>query len=96
MRQTIAPPSDPPRLTPNPEQIAEPWREVVDPKEAQMETSVRGTDGRGPLLTPSTSTKSPLLSDQGDTGSPTRRLLGRSWIALVKGTTWLARWLWSL
>ena len=32
MRQTIAPPSDPPRLTPNPEQIADPWWEVVDPK----------------------------------------------------------------
>jgi hypothetical protein len=32
MRQTIAPPSDPPRLTPNPEQIADPWREVVDLK----------------------------------------------------------------
>ena len=70
MRQTIAPPSDPPRLTPNPEQIAEPWREVVDPKEAQTGTSVRGTDGRGPLLTPSTSTKSPLLSDQGTEARP--------------------------
>jgi hypothetical protein len=32
MTRTLAPPPDPPRLTPNPEQIADPWREVVDPK----------------------------------------------------------------
>ena len=31
MRRTIAPPLDLPRPTPNPEQIADPWREVVDP-----------------------------------------------------------------
>ena len=29
---TSPPPPDPPLLTPNPEQIADPWREVVDPK----------------------------------------------------------------
>jgi hypothetical protein len=31
MRRTIAPPPDLPRPTPNPEQIADPCREVVDP-----------------------------------------------------------------
>jgi hypothetical protein len=31
MGRTIAPPPDLPRPTPNPEQIADPWREVVDP-----------------------------------------------------------------
>jgi hypothetical protein len=55
--------------------------------------------GRKPKLTPHKQgeARKRIAADEPlSVSSATRRLLGRSWIALVKGTIWLARWLWSL